>query len=132
MTPTPRDFDAGRTVARLLFRAAGAPRFIPMIGDSMAPMLQPDDFAGIAPVDGYSGPGVYAFERLARPVLKRAEHIQGTGRIRLTYDNPAYSPAEITVEQFTATVIGKVFALCSMVDAAAVLDGLESRHRFGP
>jgi hypothetical protein len=89
-----------------------------MIGDSMAPTLRPGDLAGIVPVDGWAGNGVYAFEQLGRPVLRRAEHIHGTDRIRVFYDNSAYTGGEITAEQFNASVLGKVFTFCTVTEGA--------------
>lgn len=100
---------------------AACARIIPVVGDSMAPTLTFNHVAFVVPVASYRGEGIYVLDVLGHPDYVRCDSI-GRGRIRLLRDNPRYSGSTMTLADFEAALLGKVVAVCDVIDRA-LLDG---------
>jgi hypothetical protein len=95
--------------------ARGRP--LQIIGDGMMPTLQPyRDIAMVKPVDRYVGEGVYAIEQCGGIDLFRVQPAR-VGVLSLMRDNKIYSGRELTVEEFNAAVLGKVFGKIDFYDS---------------
>ncbi|MBV9749387.1 MAG: S24/S26 family peptidase [Acetobacteraceae bacterium] len=99
-------------------------RFMPVIGDSMAPTLTPRHMVAVVPVRAYSCDGMYVLDVLpdAMPAIVRCERVFGETDIRLWYDNRAYVGGVVTREWFEETVVGKVAAVLEIADASLLED----------
>jgi phage repressor protein C with HTH and peptisase S24 domain len=98
-------------------------RFIPVVGDSMAPTLDRGHMVAVVPVETYRGPGLYVHEFLGKPDVWRCQAVPGQGAtIRMWKDNPAYGSCTVTLEQFESSLIGQVAAVLRIVDRTLLED----------
>lgn len=91
-------------------------RFLPVIGDYMAPTFESGDYAAVVPCSAYSGPGIYALDDGVGPVLWNAEKMIGADTIQVVHSNPRYTGHVSTMAEFNSAVIGKVFAGIHILD----------------
>lgn len=112
ITQTTRRGFLGGTGAACL---AVIPRFLPVKGDSMEPTLNHGDGVAVVPTDRWLGDGLYVLESyFGTPDIVRCR--VESGLIVVGRDNPRYSEFTFTAAQFEAAVIGRVVALCHVVD----------------
>jgi len=97
-------------------------RFMPVIGDSMAPTLDHMHMVAVVPVPGYRAEGLYVHEILGVPDVWRCERLLGQGTIRMGKDNKAYGSYLVTREQFEASLLGQVAAVLCIEDRALLED----------
>lgn len=97
-------------------RAPAAPRFIPVVGDSMAPALPAGSFAAVVPVHGWCGDGVYAVQLIGEAVEFVRISSDMRGGVRISRDNGRTGPETVTADQFLGMVLGKVAARCDVMD----------------
>ena len=97
------------------------PRFVPMVGDSMEPTIKPGDLVAVLPSGRWYGDDIYVICEQDTPLIVRASS-DFRGGVRVSYDNPRYSPWTMTRDEFLAALLGKVFALCVVTDRAVMED----------
>ena len=96
-------------------RADCSPRFLPVVGDAMAPALNHTHVVAVVPVDGYRGPGLYVLDVHGQPEVMRCEALS-RDELRVTRDNPAYSGFTVPREWFEGALLGQVAAVCQVID----------------
>ena len=69
----------------------------------------------------WQGDGLYVICELDTPLIIRASS-DFRGGVTVSYDNERYSSWTLTRDQFTASLLGKVFAICRIVDRAVMED----------
>ena len=97
------------------------PRFVPMAGDSMEPTLRTGDLVAVLPGATWRGDGLYVLCEADTPLIVRASS-DFRGGVTVAYDNKRYSSWTLTRGQFTASMLGVVFAICRIVDRAVMED----------
>ena len=79
-------------------------------GDNMEPTLRGRwDYVVVAPVDTYTGEGLYLIDVLGAAVVHRCQH-NGRGDIWLHSDSEHYSTQTYSRAKFEASVLAKVLA----------------------
>ena len=94
--------------------AKSSARLIPVESDTMEPTLYCRDAVFMVPVDSFQGHGIYGIEVLDHMELYRVQAI--AGGYQMSRDNPNYPPCDVTRAQFESFVLGKVSALCKVLD----------------
>lgn len=70
-------------------------------GDDMAPLYRPNDHVIYDPrVSSISTNGIYVLRLHGHPVIRRVQKVKN-GVLRLICDNPAFTPVEHTIAEFT-------------------------------
>ncbi len=95
------------------------PRLVPMVADSMAPTIRPGDLVAVMPGCAWQGDGLYVLCERGAPLIVRASSDFRAG-VTVAYDNQRYSSWAMTRDEFTAAMLGKVFAVCQIIDHAAM------------
>ncbi len=98
-------------------------RFLPVIGDGMAPTLDHTHMVAVVPVSGYRGPGLYVLDVMGNGHAEVIRCMAITpNTILLKYDNPAYGSHTVAADWFESAVLGQVAAICRIVDRTLLED----------
>jgi SOS-response transcriptional repressor LexA len=97
--------------------AATVPRFMPIVGDVMAPLLRSGDLVAVIPMARFRGDGLYVLELMGEPVTYWCGS-DFKGGIVIRPENTRYHSFTMAPAEFEAAVIGKVAATCNIIDMA--------------
>jgi len=97
-------------------------------GDYMSPTIPRGAVVGVLPADTYHAEGLYVVTQLGVPQVRRAQKMIGVPQVRraqkmigepvvrLSFDNPAYVPVTISLDEFHEILLGRVVALFTVLD----------------
>jgi len=85
-------------------------------GDYMQPTIPRGAVVGVLPADDYHAEGLYVVTQLGVPQLRRAQKMIGEPVVRLSFDNPAYVPVTISLDEFRDILLGRVVAVLTVLD----------------
>jgi phage repressor protein C with HTH and peptisase S24 domain len=75
--------------------------------DNMAPTLRSCDYVAVVAADAYAFPTLYVLEERGYRRVVRAQYLP-KGRVQIIYDNPLYTPQELSLDSFNDLVVGRV------------------------
>ncbi len=98
------------------------PRFMPVVGEGMAPTLRHGDFVAVIPVSGFRCDALYVLDLAGEAGVYRCSS-NFKGGVDAYKDNPRLGRYTLTRAEFEDAAIGQVLATCNIQDRTLMRGG---------